>query len=97
MNVQEFISQTTTVITEGIWRVEVIHNTLDNEINVLFGTQSCWDDWKSVPGPELLTGQEFAQLLPLLNEANRIISKKVSNCDSLQQEEFQANATKEGL
>lgn len=88
MNIEQFISQTTTVITEGIWRVEIIHDIVNNKIDVLFGTQSCWEDSKSVPGPELLTGQEFAQLLPLLNEANRIISKKVSNCDSLQQEEF---------
>lgn len=96
MNVQEFISQTTTVITEGIWRVEVIHNTTNNEINLLFGTGSSFESVNPIYGPEFLSGQEFAQLLPLLNEANRIISKKVSNCDSLQQEEFQANATKEG-
>lgn len=97
MNVEQFISQTTTVITEGIWRVEVIHDTVNNEINVLFGTKASWNESIPVSGPDLFTGQEFAQLLPLLNEANRIISKKVSNCDSLQQEEFQANATQEGL
>jgi len=93
MNIEQFISQTTTVITEGIWRVEVIHDTVNNEINVLFGTQSCWEDSPSVAGPELLTGQEFAQLLPLLNEANRIIAKKVSDRENLQSKDFQADAT----
>lgn len=88
MNVEQFISQTTTVITEGIWRVEVIHDTVNNEINVLFGTQSCWENSQSIAGPELLTGQEFAQLLPLLNEANRIISKKVGERENLQSEDI---------
>lgn len=93
MNIEQFISQTTTVITEGIWRVEVIHDTVNNEINVLFGTKASWDNTGTLYGPDCLTGKEFAQLLPLLNEANRIIAKKVSDCENIQQEDFQADET----
>jgi hypothetical protein len=91
MHLEEYVSETTTVLTDGIWRVEIIYNSICNEANIVFGTlYNFKNNFTSSDCP--LTSDEFAELLPLLNEANRIITKKLFDHENLQQEDFQADA-----
>lgn len=84
MKQEEYVSEVTTVLHNSIWRIEVLHRTIDNEFSVVLGTKNQFLN----NSEEVLSQKEFQSLLKVMEEANRIIERKESLVDNLQQKEI---------
>jgi len=87
---EEFVSEITTSLVEGIWRVELEHRPIDSIFNIIYGSRFAWSNHCE----ESLALEEFRSLFKLFKELDRIIEEKEKSHNvSVQQKEFQTDAT----
>ena len=69
---EEFVSEVTTSLIEGIWRVELEHRPIDSTFNIVYGSRFAWSNHCE----ESLALEEFRSLFKLFKELDRIIEEK---------------------
>ena len=69
---EEFVSEVTTSLIEGIWRVHLEHRPFDSSFNIIYGSRFAWDNNRE----ECLALEEFRSLFKVFKELDRIIEEK---------------------